>query len=416
MSDRAILAQGLNKKYKVYGAAMDRVKEAFYRGRKRFHREVWALRDINLEVPHGSALGVVGSNGAGKSTLLKILAGTTTPSSGKFEVNGRVASLLELGTGFHTGFTGRQNIFLNAIVMGFSRQEVKAKLDEIIEFSELGPFIDAPVRTYSSGMVMRLGFSVATAIDPDVLIIDEILAVGDLHFQKKCIDRIFQFRDRGKSILFCSHSLYDVRQICDKAVWIKDGGVEKYGDPLEVTHAYANYERARFQTDRKVAAGIEAYGLDQTSEQNLPKIESVQLIDPGSGRETSVVHMGQDLELVIKYHVPMGGRPINLGAGFFRSDGIPCATMATHLVGVDVPTEPGSYTARLRLPNIRLIQGEFHVQGYIVDENAVHIYDHMMVTRPLIIEQRTKEVGLFLMEHEWIIETKSRLSAKETLR
>jgi lipopolysaccharide transport system ATP-binding protein len=264
-------------------------------------------------------------------------------------------------------------------------------------------------------MVMRLGFSVATAIDPEVLIIDEILAVGDLHFQKKCIDRIFQFRDRGKSILFCSHSLYDVRQICDRAIWIKDGGIEKAGDPLDVTHSYANYERSRFQTDRKVAAGIEAYGLDQTSANgNLPKIESVVLLDPRTRREIFAARMGQDLELVIHYTVPAGCKPINLGAGFFRSDGIPVATMATHLVGAKVPLVPGRYTARLRLPNVRLIQGEFHVQGYIVDENAVHIYDHMMVRQPVIVEQRTKEVGLFLMEHEWVVEERSAVQAKET--
>ena len=224
---------------------MARVLEGLSRGRKIRHTPVPALVDMTIDVKKGAAMGIVGSNGAGKSTFLKILSGTTVATRGSFALNGRVASLLELGTGFHMEFTGRQNILLNATVMGYPRKEVRRKMDEIIEFSELEDYIDSPVRTYSAGMTMRLGFSVATAVLPDVLIIDEILAVGDMHFQKKCIDRILSFQREGRSILFCSHSLYDVRQICDHCVWIKDGQLEMSGDPLDVTHAYANYERGR---------------------------------------------------------------------------------------------------------------------------------------------------------------------------
>ncbi|MEW6741225.1 MAG: ABC transporter ATP-binding protein [Planctomycetota bacterium] len=404
MSELAIEARGISKRYKMFPSPTARIKEALYHGRKAFHTPVFALTDINLTLPKGSALGIIGSNGAGKSTLLKILAGTTLPTAGTFEVHGKVASLLELGTGFYTGFTGRQNIFLNAAVMGFTRTETKARLEEIIEFSELGPFIDQQVRTYSSGMVMRLGFSVATAVNPDVLIIDEILAVGDMHFQKKCLDRIFEFRASGKSILFCSHSLYDVRQICDRAIWLKDGCLAMEGDPVDVTHAYANFERSRYKPDDRKQTGIEQV-LEPSQLEEVPRIESAELIDPRSGEPVTRIEMGDPLELVMEYRLPDPTPRINLGMGFYRSDNIAVATMATHLSGVSVPVRPGGvYRARVRMPAVKLIQGEFYVQVYIVDDRVVHIYDHRLLRRPLVVEQRTREVGLFLMDHEWAIE------------
>jgi ABC-type polysaccharide/polyol phosphate transport system ATPase subunit len=240
----AVRARDLEKTYRLYARPVDRFKDWLLPGRQH-HRAVHALKGLTFEVEHGSALGIVGSNGAGKSTLLKVLSGTTLASRGEFSVTGKVASLLELGTGFYPGFTGHQNIYLNGMVMGFSRKEIESKVDEIIEFSELGDFIHQPIRTYSSGMIMRLGFSVATAIDPDVLIIDEILAVGDLHFQKRCIDRIMSFRKAGKTILFCSHSLYHVEEICDHTIWIQDGGLRMYDESRRVIHAYENFERGR---------------------------------------------------------------------------------------------------------------------------------------------------------------------------
>ncbi|MFO0984380.1 MAG: ABC transporter ATP-binding protein [Planctomycetota bacterium] len=401
MTDFAIRTQNLNKKYRLYASAADRLRELAARGRRKLHREVWALRDINLQVEKGSSLGVVGSNGAGKSTLLKILAGTTQQTAGTFEVRGTVASLIELGTGFHAGFTGRQNIYLSAAIIGLRRQEIKSKLGEIIDFSELGPFIDAPVRTYSSGMVMRLGFSVATAVDPDVLMIDEILAVGDLHFQKKCIDRIFELKSRGKSILLCSHSLYDVRQVCETAVWLRDGMLQRFGDAALVTHAYAEYERSRFRGGRPASAVADAQ-RHQDRADSTPRIGRVRIVNQRS-ESISVAHLGDDIAFEMDYTVPPDCKPLTLGLGFFRADGIPIATMGTHLMGVAVPIAPGEYTARVMLPHIRLMHGEFHVQGYLVDDKAMHFYDHAMVSQPLVIEQTTKEVGMFLMDHQWSI-------------
>lgn len=393
----AVAAHGVGKKYKIYNTPFARIKEGLSFGKRSYHKEVWALRGVDFQVKKGSALGIVGSNGAGKSTLLKILSGTTMPSEGNFEISGKVASLLELGTGFHSEFTGRDNIFLNAAVMGFSKRETTAKLDSIIEFTELGHFIDQPVRTYSSGMIMRLGFSVATAIDPEVLIIDEILAVGDMHFQKKCIDRIFDFRARGKTIIFCSHSMYDVRQICDDVIWIKQGKVERHGPPLEITAEYSNYERSLIH-DKNVLRG----GAEMANVENPPKIERVELIDTG-GQLASVVKTGSRLRVRVRYRVPeTWNRVINVGFAIWRSDNVLIAAASSGHDRVKVPCVPGkTHEAFIEIPQLDLLDGEFSVNGYIYDESGLHIYDHLLYDRPLVIAPEPGAVGVIKLNHSW---------------
>lgn len=396
----AVAVRGLGKKYKIYASPFQRIREGLSFGKKSFHKEVWALRGVDVEIPHGKALGVIGSNGAGKSTFLKILAGTTTASEGSFSMKGKVASLLELGTGFHSEFTGRDNIFLNGAVMGFSRREIAAKLDDIIAFTELGHFIDQPVRTYSSGMVMRLGFSVATAIDPDVLIIDEILAVGDLHFQKKCVDRIFDFRRRGKTIIFCSHSLYDVRTVCDEVIWIKQGRIERRGDPLEVTSEYANYERSLLHDPGQVTGG-----MPLTGDREPPKLERVALVDD-RGEPVSQITTGQRVTMRLDYRVPdQWTKPINCGFAIWRSDNVLIAAASSGHDGVQVPAEPGkTYAALITVPKLDLLNGEFNVIGYLYDELCIHVYDHRLNERPLTVKPEPGHVGVFALNHAWAFE------------
>jgi lipopolysaccharide transport system ATP-binding protein len=226
----------LSKVYRIYNRPWRRLVE-WVIGEPQ-HQEFWALRDVSLQVPRGVALGVVGPNGAGKSTLLKILSGVTHPTSGEVIAEGRVTALLELGTGFHPEFTGRQNIFLNGRLLGYSERDIQVRVGEIISFSELGEFIDRPVRTYSSGMYMRLGFSIAQSLNPDVLVIDEIFAVGDAHFQQKCTQRIREFKEQGTTILFVSHDPGAVKSLCDEAVLLHRGEVVDYGRPDEVLDYY----------------------------------------------------------------------------------------------------------------------------------------------------------------------------------
>src|SRR5216684_7392372 len=236
MSEIAVKADRVCKAYRLYERPADRLKEILLRRPR--HRTFQALNDICFELPKGSALGLIGENGAGKSTLLKIVAGTTQPTSGTVSRNGAVASILELGMGFHPDFTGRENARMNAALLGLSGPEIRRRLPEIRDFAELGDFFDRPVRTYSSGMTLRLAFAVATHADAEVLIVDEALAVGDGYFQKKSIDRIVEFQKRGGTLLFCSHALYYIALLCDQAIWLKQGMVAAAGPALNVVRAY----------------------------------------------------------------------------------------------------------------------------------------------------------------------------------
>src|SRR5215212_4278039 len=237
--DIAVRAVEVSKHYDMYRRPADRLIELVTRRQR--HVVFPALEDVSFEVERGETLGIIGQNGAGKSTLLKLLCGVTRPSSGTLDVDGGIASILELGTGFHPEFSGRDNAALNAAILGLSPAEAKERLPAILEFSELGTFLDRPVKTYSSGMYMRLAFSVAVNVNPDILVIDEALAVGDGHFQKKCVDKIREFQEAGKTILFCSHALYHVSSICRRALWLDHGRMMRHGPALDVVHEYETF-------------------------------------------------------------------------------------------------------------------------------------------------------------------------------
>src|SRR5262249_35738930 len=242
----AVSAENVSKIYRIYESSGDRLRELIFRRPR--HREFHALRDVSLELPRGRALGVIGENGAGKSTLLKIIAGTTRASSGRVECRGAVASILELGMGFHPDFTGRANARMNAAILGRSGAQTRRRLPLIRDFAELSEFFDQPVRTYSSGMALRLAFAVATHADAEILIVDEALAVGDGYFQKKSIDRITEFHRKGGTLLFCSHALYYVAMVCDEALWLRNGGVAGYGPALPIVRRYEAFLQERERT------------------------------------------------------------------------------------------------------------------------------------------------------------------------
>ena len=229
---------GVDKNYLVYQRPFDRLKQMFSWGRRQYYQEVRALSDVSFTLRRGEALGVLGRNGAGKSTLLQLVAGTVAPSRGDIRVNGRISALLELGSGFNLEFTGRENVFLNGAILGIGEEEMRARYDEIVAFADIGAFIDRPVKTYSSGMFVRLAFSVATAVEPDLLIVDEALSVGDIVFTQRCATRIRQMREKGTSLLFVSHDLESVKRICDQAIVLEDGKMVREGEAAAVTHWY----------------------------------------------------------------------------------------------------------------------------------------------------------------------------------
>lgn len=240
MINRVIRAQNVGKCYQIYEKPLDRLKQSLWRGRKQFYREFWALRDISFEAEQGETLGIIGANGSGKSTLLQLICNILTPNEGKLETRGRIAALLELGAGFNPEFTGRENVFMNAAVMGLSRAEITARYDEIVRFADIGHFIDQPVKTYSSGMYVRLAFAAATNVSPDILVVDEALAVGDARFRQKCMAKIKAFCQSG-TVIFVSHDVTAVKELCSRVIWIESGKIRMDGYPGVVTETYLQY-------------------------------------------------------------------------------------------------------------------------------------------------------------------------------
>lgn len=238
----AVSVHGVNKMYLLYQKPQDRLKQSlFHRFGKNYARVFWALHDVSFELERGKALGIIGRNGSGKSTLLQVVCGTLQPTNGSVSVNGRVTALLELGAGFNPEFTGRENIFLNGATLDIPNSEMRKRLGEIINFADIGEFIDQPVKIYSSGMYVRLAFAIATSVDPDVLVIDEALAVGDAGFVIKCMNRIRQLRENGATVLLVTHDVQTARSICDEIIWMEEGQIREKGQPLEVTSQYMQY-------------------------------------------------------------------------------------------------------------------------------------------------------------------------------
>lgn len=286
MADAAITVRSAGKVYQVYDQPQDRLKQALFRWRK-YHREFWALRNVSFEVERGTALGIVGRNGSGKSTLLQIIAGTLTPSEGEVRVVGRVSALLELGSGFNPEFTGRENVFLNGAILGIPRTEMERRFDDIAAFAEIGEYIDQPVKTYSSGMYARLAFAVAISVDPDILIVDEILAVGDMGFQQKCLSRLREMRDNGLTLLYVSHSPDAVKSVCDRGLFLVRGQAVYFGGAGEAVDRYLRHIRE--QTNKAALEREQALARPVEFKTNVPgrirygtghvQIEHVELRD-----------------------------------------------------------------------------------------------------------------------------------------
>ena len=399
MRDPAVSVENLSKTYKVYGNPWDRVRELITR--RPHHREFRALRDVTFSLPHGEGLAIIGENGAGKSTLLKLLAGITPPTSGTLSVPGKIASILELGSGFHPEFTGRQNIVLNAAMLGLSEDEVQRKMPDIIAFAELGDFIDQPVKCYSTGMAMRLGFSIATQVEPDVLIIDEALSVGDGYFQKKCMDRLRVFVESGGTLLFCSHAMYYVSAFCQRALWLKGGRAEALGPVSQVVREYENFLVAK---SAAAAEAPEAAG----ERSSLPaRITGAELRGGGT-----VYSHGEPWELEISWETPDPSLAFHLGVGVNRTDEVEVCAFASHLDGLPPRTGERSYTARLSIPALPLLKGEFKIYVFLLDEEGLHIYDQRILARAFTVQSPSYVFGLVQVDHAWDWDAASRSSVQ----
>ncbi len=390
MSSFAVRAQRLAKRYSVYRSPADRLLSLASAGR-RSARTFAALEDVTFELPAGESLGLIGENGAGKSTLLKLIAGVTRPSAGELEVSGRVGSILELGSGFHPDFTGRQNIELNAAMLGLGRDEVVSRLPEIIDFSELGEFIDRPVRQYSSGMAMRLGFAVATQIDPDILIVDEALAVGDGYFQKKCMDRIVAFLRRGKTLLFCSHAMYYLSTLCQRALWLRDGRIAANGSTEDVVREYESHllrKEAR-QNEAQRAEG----GRPTTSPARIRKVAATN----GGLR----LEAGAAWGVEIQWRSESPETPFHVAVGVDLESGLTVLAFSTLHSGLEPFRGHHDYALRLRIPSLPLAKGAYSATVFLVDERGLHVYDRKGLPEAFSIAGGRFQHGFVLADHRW---------------
>ena len=389
----AIKVENISKEYRLYKKPAHRLKEFFVR--RSLHENFEALSDITFSIQHGESVGIIGENGAGKSTLLKILAQTLTPSSGQFKVVGRVAALLELGTAFHPEFTGRQNIYLNAALLGLSQSQIKQAEKSIIEFAELWRVIDQPVKTYSSGMVMRLAFSVATSVNPDILIIDEALSVGDQYFQQKCIDRMTSFQERGKTILFCSHSTYSVNILCARAIWLDRGRIHQDGVATEVTSAYAN-----FLGKKADSKGEKAQPDLSDLETGMPVIIESITLNGHPGPIT--LNYQETLDILLTYN-SYENMEFCIGMGIRRSgEKYWHAVNMTH-DGFKPLCGKGPGSVLLKYKSLPLLQGRYSAVGFILDTSGL-LCRCKKESPPFTIippPQWNNEMGLLALEHEW---------------
>ena len=376
-----------------------------------------ALDGVSFDVPRGSTFGVIGENGSGKSTLLKLMAGITRPTRGSITVEGRISALIELGAGFHPEISGRENVAINGIMLGLTRREVAERFDEIVAFAELEPFIDAPVKTYSSGMYMRLGFSVAIHVEPDVLLIDEVLAVGDEGFTRKCLDKIGEFRRRGKTIVLVTHSLGLVEKMCDDVLWLRRGQVADRGDPKRVVDAYLTYVaggeeallarehgQSASETPASSAGAPDArpartgYQQGRWGSHEI-EIVGVRLLDD-RGQERHVYVHGERLTIALEVTAPAPVADFVFGIGVFTADGMSVYGTNTHLEDFVPARAEGVGEVRLHLDDLRLVEGT-----YLLDVAAHRRdgtpYDYHRGLYSFRMKSRIKDVGVYRPVHRW---------------
>ncbi len=406
MQNPAISIRGVSKFYKLYDRELDRVREIIT-GKPRF-RKIEALKPISLIVGKGEVLGVIGQNGAGKSTLLKVLARTLLPSSGEITINGRIAALLELGASFHPEMTGHENVYLSCAIKGLDRKETDSIYDEIVAFAEIGEFIHRPVKTYSSGMFVRLAFSIATQIDPEVLIIDEALSVGDGVFSRKSFDRIMNFKNAGKTILFCSHSMYQVEALCDRVLWLSAGEVRKVGKPVEVITEYSEMISLSASREESPARTVTKEEGEQKDAQDkgvksIPAIENVAVyVDGKAAKVHSLISGESDLEIMVTFRLGEGLPMPSVAIGISGGDGRILSSAGSFHDGISLSVdETGKGVANIIFSKLSLLRGHYYLDVALLCERGIHMYELIRRTAELHIDQKGLERGIVMLPHEW---------------
>ena len=401
-SEPAISATNLGKCYQLYTRPHDRLKQFLWGGKRQYYREFWALRDVNFEIMPGEVVGVIGRNGSGKSTLLQMVCGTLTPTVGEVSTKGRIAALLELGAGFNPEFTGRENVFMSAAIMGMSQAEIRRSFDEIVDFSGIGDFIDQPVKTYSSGMYVRLAFSIATCVNPDVLVIDEALSVGDSAFSRKSFERIMALKARGITILFCSHNIYQVEALCQRAIWIEGGKIKALGEANKVCLAYA---QSLNQNDTPPQSLLDSMNLKQSAaDPSTGGARLARVVVTADGKASPTLQLTSMIST------------LQVQVSFDSDPNIPCPSVAIiidNASGQNISSccnyydqvaferdSQGSATVQIDFPCIQLLRGHYVIHVFLLSEQAIHIYDSAWCAEFEVI-QPGLEIGLVALQRTW---------------
>ncbi|HGZ70670.1 MAG TPA: ABC transporter ATP-binding protein [Nitratifractor sp.] len=418
----AVSVKNLSKIYNIYNEPSDRLKEVLNPFRKSYHSKFYAIDNLSLDIKRGETVGLIGKNGAGKSTLLKIITGVLTPTFGEVKVNGKIASLLELGAGFNPEMSGIENIYLNGTIMGYTKMQMDKRIDAIITFADIGNFIYQPVKMYSSGMFARLAFSVAINVDPDILIIDEALSVGDMAFQNKCFERMNDFIKSDKSILFVSHSLSAIRLLCDKVAWIESGKLIEYGDTKSVTR---NYERATYSSSNQCGIKREAKRVPQL-ESGLIKdrvkslgektsseecyFSDIALRNSKEGHSNFTTFSDITLEMLICSYLPHE-TDIGLGVAITRQDGLEVSRVNNIRDDKPITLKPGYTKVSLSFPKLSLLDGEYFLSFFLSHANLLQSFHkienliQVSITTPYAQCGWKVSEGVTALTHNWDINT-----------
>lgn len=416
-----IVVENVSKRFRLYQERNTTLKDFFIHRNGHRWEEFWALTNVNLEVERGEMVALLGRNGSGKSTLLKLLTRILYPDSGTIQVKGRVSSLLELGAGFHPEFTGRENIFMNASIFGLTRPEIEDRYEEIVRFSELGEFINYPVRSYSSGMYMRLAFSVSISLEPDVLLVDEILAVGDAGFQAKCLDRIRNLKRSGKTIVLVTHDTSVVERMCDRALWLNKGQVEALGASRDVVSKYLNFvadEEGNRHNEESIKSSTEKEELKANGEPQIGgerpekkrngnravEITKVTIASP-EGHEQASFRTGEALMIEIYYLAYEDTEDPVFGIGIVRSDGVHYYGVNTEIDSMRLPDLQAEQRGVIRfiVDKLQLLNGTYRLSVACHSRDGLP-YDYQTEMYTFNVDSITRDVGIGRLEHRWVVE------------
>lgn len=430
-----ISAKDVHKSFKLYYDKSNQLKDRLINPWRNRYEERKVLNGVNFEVREGEALGIIGENGCGKSTMLKLLTEIMYPDSGSINIKGRVSSLIELGAGFHIDLSGRENIYTNASIFGLSKKEIDNRLDDIVSFSELGAYIDNPIRTYSSGMYMRLAFSIAINVDADVLLIDEILAVGDANFQVKCFQKLREIKSKGTTIAIVSHDLGTIQSFCDKAIWLAEGHVAGYGDAKTTVESYRQYMNEKYletlkaeeekkandknketsaidknelETDGQIAQEKENTENSVSSEIDYnsnrfgtkqAEITNVVFRDK-DGKELETIIGNEPIDIDIFYEIHRPIEEYNFGMGFFTIENVCLYGVNTQYDGVTVKLDKDKGFIRFHMEKMPLLTGRFYFQCAVVDLSGVPL-DYFRKYCDFSVKSNVMAIGCFNVEHRW---------------